>query len=611
MFATRSAAVALLVTLSMSACEFFSTKPFAPDVDDPSYVEVPDELAKYAPGLPPTMYARASALGGVSLSTGSIKGDALAGLRMSAAPFSPMALDTAALRPAVWVGELGTVLPYTDDESTAQALPFAFSFYGQSYSSVFVSANGHVSFGNPIPFKRTTSGWPIPDGSFIFAAPAYADWMPASRFTSFPALALSRVLVNTVGQPGDRRFVVTWYDIRPCCSLSTPGSSFQVQLLERTGEVVFAYREVQMVGATASAGIAAGQTHMRLATGQALLALQGCAITYTPNAAGYREANSCAPEPANVAPVVQVGGPYESVEGAAVEMSGSATDENGDALTYDWSIGDGTNLSGNPVSHSFVDDGNYPARLGVSDGELATLVWTRVDVSNALPSLGALEGATRFVGEAYDVSVALSDAGVVDAPWHYSIEWGDGVIEEGDATTLAEPIRGSHSFLEAGTYTVRVALRDKDEGVATAVEAQVVVKLDESDIDVKPWDSKNRVYLKGHWDKHIVVAVLSDARLDAATVDLSTVKLGNVSVRQWHRSHDGDDFGRGTRNLTYLATMWDIDRDGDRDLIVLFDRKEMVRAGDLTPETTGLTLTAMTVGGGRKVVGTDAVQVVR
>jgi PKD domain len=366
-----------------------------------------------------------------------------------------------------------------------------------------------------------------------------------------------------------------------------------------------------MVGATASAGIAAGQTYMRLATAQELLALQGCVVTYTPNSAGYREANSCAPAPVNAPPVVEVGGPYASVEGQPVELSGSAIDENGDALTYDWSIGDGTNKNGNPVSHSFVDNGNYPATLAVSDGELVTLVTTRVDVSNALPSLGALEAATRFIGEAYDISVPLSDAGVLDAPWRYSIEWGDGVIDEGDATSLAEPIRGSHSWVDAGTYTVRVTLRDKDEGVATAVEAQVVVKLDESDIDVKPWDSKNRIHLKGHWDKHIPVAILSDARLDAATIDLSTVKLGNVSVRQWHRESNEVGFGRGTRNLTYLAVMFDIDNDGDRDLLVLFDRKEMVRAGELTPETSGLTLTALTVGGGRKIVGTDVVQIVR
>ena len=613
MFATRNAAVALLVmTLSMSACEFFSTKPFAPNVDDPSYVEVPDALAKYAPGLPPSMYARASALG-ATLPTGSVTGDALAGLRLSAAPLGPSAVDLAAVTPAAWVSQLGTGLQYIDDDTTPQALPFSFSFYGQSYSSVYVSANGHISFGSPIQFKRT---WNIPDGAFVLAAPAYADWMPASRF-SFPNLQNSRVYVNTVGEVGNRRFVVTWNDMRPCCSLSYPGSSFQLQLVERTGEVVFAYREMQMIVSNSSAGIAAGASNVRTAAGgAAVLALQGCTITYTPSGAGYREANSCAPAPVNVPPVVEVGGPYASVEGQSVDLNGSATDENGDALTFAWSIGDGTNMTGNPVSHSFADNGQYPATLSVSDGELVTMVTTRVDVANALPSMTAIEGATRFVGEAYDIAITVSDAGVLDAPWHYSIEWGDGVIEEADAVTLAEPIRGSHSYVEAGTYTVRVTLRDKDEGIAAAVEAQVVVKVDETDIDVKPWDANNRIHLRGHWDKYIVVAILGDARLDVGAVDLSTIKLGNVSVRQFRRdgsygNGSNENEHRGTKNLTYLAALSDIDRDGDRDLLVLFDRKEMLRAGDLTAETTALTLTGTTVGGTRKIVGTDVVQIVK
>jgi PKD domain-containing protein len=614
MLPTRNAAVALLVmTLSTSACEFLSTKPLGPNGLGPSMVEVPDALGKYAPELPPSLYARATALG-PSLSTGSVAGDALAGLRMSAAPMSPMAVDPAAVTPAAWVAELGTGLQYIDDDTTPQALPFAFSFYGQSYSSAYVSANGHISFGNPIPFKRT---WNIPDGAFILAAPAYADWMPASRFTAFPNLQNSRVFVNTVGQPGDRRFVVTWHDMRPCCSLSYPGSSFQLHLLERTGEVVFAYREMQMVISNVSAGVAAGATHMRTAAGSAVLALQGCAITYTPSGAGYREANSCAPEPVNVPPAVQVGGPYNGPEGSEISVAGSATDENGDALTYSWDLGDGTTMPGQTVAHSYIDNGAYPATLSVSDGDLVTLAMTRVDVSNALPSLGALEGATRFIGEAYDLSVAVSDPGVLDAPWNYSIEWGDGVVDAGGATSLGDPIRGSHGYAAAGTYTVKVTLRDKDEGAATAVEAQVLVKVDETDIDIKPRDSRNRIYIKGHWDKLIPVAILANERLDATTIDVSTVKLGHVGVSQIkrdddHNDDDNDDEGGSSSPIgpRYLATLLDVDRDGDNDLVVLFDRRAMVRAGDLTRQTKALTLTGLTVDG-RKVVGTDAVQIVR
>ena len=615
MFATRNAAVALLVmTLSMSACEFFSTKPFAPNVDDPSYVEVPDALAKYAPGLPPNMYARANALG-AALPTGSIAGDALAGLRLSAAPLGPSAVDLAAVTPAAWVSQLGTGLQYIDDDTTPQALPFAFAFYGQSYSSVYVGANGHISFGSPIQFKRT---WNIPDGAFVLAAPAYADWMPASRF-SFPNLQNSRVYVNTVGAVGDRRFVVTWNDMRPCCSLSYPGSSFQLQLVERTGEVVFAYREMQMIVSNSSAGIAAGANNVRTAAGgAAVLALQGCAITYTPNGAGYREANSCAPAPVNVPPVVEVGGPYASVEGETVALSGSASDENGDALTYAWTIGDGTNMNGQNVSHCFVDNGSYAATLAVSDGELVTLVTTRVDVSNGLPSLGSIEGATRFIGEPYDVSASLSDPGVLDAPWHYSIAWGDGSSDEGDATSITHPVRGSHSYSEPGTYTVRVSLRDKDGGPANAVEAQVVVKIDEIDIDIKPWHASNRIYMKGPFDRLIPVAVLTSEKLNAADVNVSSLRLAGVPVAKLkhgaHFSAPSDmgnwsdykfDFSNGD-----LAVLVDVDRDGDKDLLVVFDRDDLIRAGDLSRSTGSMTLNGLTIDG-RKVVGTDEVQIVR
>src|SRR5918996_6551667 len=254
MLTTRNAAALLAVLFTTSACEFFTTKPFAPNVDLASYADLPNVLAKYAPELPPTMHARASALG-VSLSTGTVVGDAVNGLRLSVAPLSPPALDAASLTPTSWESDLGTGLQHpTDDASLAQALPFPFSFYGQSYSSIYVSANGHISLVNPIAFKRS---WNIPDGSNVVIAPAYADWMAALMFTAFPALQKSRVFVNTLGEIGDRRFVVTWNDIRPCCSLSTPGSTFQLQLFERTGAIVFAYREMRMIVSNASAGIAA------------------------------------------------------------------------------------------------------------------------------------------------------------------------------------------------------------------------------------------------------------------------------------------------------------------------------------------------------------------
>jgi hypothetical protein len=41
----------------------------------------------------------------------------------------------------------GTILPLTDDNSVSVNLGFSFPFQGQTYSSVFVNANGNLTFG--------------------------------------------------------------------------------------------------------------------------------------------------------------------------------------------------------------------------------------------------------------------------------------------------------------------------------------------------------------------------------------------------------------------------------------------------------------------------------
>src|SRR6266571_4506280 len=45
------------------------------------------------------------------------------------------------------VAEAGARLALTDDSNVALALPFAFSFYGKSYTQVFVNSDGNLTFG--------------------------------------------------------------------------------------------------------------------------------------------------------------------------------------------------------------------------------------------------------------------------------------------------------------------------------------------------------------------------------------------------------------------------------------------------------------------------------
>jgi hypothetical protein len=59
----------------------------------------------------------------------------------------------------------------------------------------------------------------------------------------------------------------------------------------------------------------------------------------------------------------------------------------------------------------------------------------------------------------------------------------------------------------------------------------------------------------------------------------------------------------------YVASPGDVDGDGDADLVLHFERAELVARGDLNATTTELVLRA-TLTDGRKIRGVDAVRVV-
>jgi PKD repeat protein len=70
----------------------------------------------------------------------------------------------------------------------------------------------------------------------------------------------------------------------------------------------------------------------------------------------------------NAPPVANAGGPYNGGTGQLVNFDGSASsDPDGNALTYDWTFGDGSSGSGATPSHAYAVAGNYVATLTVTD----------------------------------------------------------------------------------------------------------------------------------------------------------------------------------------------------------------------------------------------------
>jgi DNA/RNA endonuclease G (NUC1) len=172
-------------------------------------------------------------------------------------------------------------------------------------------------------------------------------------------------------------------------------------------------------------------------------------------------------------PTAVVDGPYTSMEGSGVSMSGAgSSDPDGDALTYTWSFGDGTAGAGSSVTHTYAQDGAYAVRLIVTDIRgLADTATTSAQVSNVAPDIGAFPGATLLPGETYDATGSFTDPGA--DPWTATIDYGDGSGVK-PLALAGKSFRLSHTYNVAGTFTVTVRVSDDD---ATTTRQQTVTVL--------------------------------------------------------------------------------------------------------------------------------------
>ena len=170
------------------------------------------------------------------------------------------------------------------------------------------------------------------------------------------------------------------------------------------------------------------------------------------------------PPPANSAPTItSLGGPYAGSEGSAVQFTGSATDPDGNPLTYEWSFGDGTSGVGASVSHIYKDNGNYSVTLTVRDpAGLSASASGMATIANAIPH--AVLHAPPNAAEGASFTIAMTapfDPGQADqaAGFTFALDCGSGF-----GSFAASPLAtcaGSND----GPRVVRGRIRDKDGGV--------------------------------------------------------------------------------------------------------------------------------------------------
>jgi subtilisin family serine protease len=297
----------------------------------------------------------------------------------------------------------------------------------------------------------------------------------------------------------------------------------------------------------------------------------------------------------NQPPVANAGGPYAGDEGAAVTFDGTgSSDPDGDDLSYAWSFGDGATGTGPTPSHTYLDDGEYTVTLTVSDGSLLHSSTATAVIANVAPIVDAGPDGTAVSNEVFAFSGSFSDPGILDAPWRWTIDWGDGASEGDSTSDQSLPILASHQFCAAGSYTVTLSVTDKDLDTGSDGMTVVVAGV-EIEIDIKPTMEPNSISLSSRG--LLTVALLSAESFDATTVDPATVRIGTTPV--------------ATRpNGQLFATLEDVNGDGLLDLVVHFSIPELVDNGDLTSTTTELTVWAFLDDACTNVTGTQEVRIV-
>jgi PKD repeat protein len=157
----------------------------------------------------------------------------------------------------------------------------------------------------------------------------------------------------------------------------------------------------------------------------------------------------------NTPPVAEAGQDILQ-QSLTVRFDASASyDIDGDALEYVWTFGDGAKSeTGTVVSHRYLKNGTYRARLRVLDKSGAKNNWS---MDSLLVSINfppyAIAGEDRIVGMGKEITFDASQSHDPDGD-RLAFEWDFG---DGDK---AQGARVSHVFKKIGTFPVNLIVRD-------------------------------------------------------------------------------------------------------------------------------------------------------
>ena len=304
------------------------------------------------------------------------------------------------------------VLVGADDAVATVGVGFDFSFYGVNFSTVVISANGLLAFGQPND---------QPDNVNLTTRAPLVNVPHIAPFWSDLITGRAGIYYQTLGTPSDRRLIVQWQDVSGYSSStfdhrSSNAISFEVELFEKTGDILVQYGNLETGDARTRGGQAT--VGLRDTSGQE----NGRALQWTYNqpnlfngqAIRFYLSSTAVPPSISLQPTGQV-----VLLGATASLAVLA---NGPSpLSYQWSK-DGTALSGATVPSlvlsnvQLADIGTYAVVVSNPNGSIASLP-ASLFVVEGPRLLIPPRSQTNVAGTAATFSVVVLGSSPMDAQW--------------------------------------------------------------------------------------------------------------------------------------------------------------------------------------------------
>jgi PKD repeat protein len=338
-----------------------------------------------------------------------------------------------------WVNPAGmTTLSLSDDGiSPAQALPFPFIFYSQSYTSLYIGANGLIGFDSQ--GLSTAANTDLPNNNLPnnVLCPFWDNLNPAAGGT---------VSIGTIGSAPNRKVVVSWASV-PAAGGGPPASfTFQVILEETSNRILFQYQDVSpgshnasAAGKSATVGLehASGLVAAKFSYNGSTLVSNGQTIDFAPSLSGAMTVSPAG----GFASSGNVGGPFSPA-------SAVYTIANGAGWTMNWAVSKTQNWLSLPATNGSLAPGqstNVTVMINANANSLSA--------GNYADSLAFTNVTTGLGNTTRAVSLSVSGTGLlaVSPTANLSVNG----IEGGPFS----PSIQSYTLMNAGTAALNWAVR--------------------------------------------------------------------------------------------------------------------------------------------------------